>query len=221
MDDTLTAEHFRQWLGNFPKQPADQRALALSAIDAYETGERNEALSRGDLAPLIRAASDPHKIVFEVGCHLLAHLATSRVEGQDAFRAMARSKDATARFHAVAYLEESMPEPLRLEIVELALGDRSARVRTKGIERAMDFSFKALLPRLEQMLATEKTNKVKRTLALFVPLLRDGYCLRQSTDGNGYWLTVRKPRSIPTVFIPQAKYSEDFVRSEIARLLAY
>jgi hypothetical protein len=49
---------------------------------------------------------------------------------------------------------------LRLEIVELARGNRSGNVRTKGVERAVDSSFRMLLPGVEQMLATEKNSQV-------------------------------------------------------------
>src|SRR5262249_6176435 len=129
-----------------------------------------------------------------------------------------RDKNATARFHAVAYLDEELPEALRREVVQLALSDRSAKVRQMGIEGAERFKFMQFLPHLEEMQRTETNEAVRRSLALHVPLLRDGFLLKPSGDGEGYYLTVRGPGSLGGPFIPKEKYSDEFVRQEVARL---
>jgi hypothetical protein len=190
--------------------------LALAAVDAFEVCESKSEAAPGDLVPLFIAARSPHKLVFETGGHLLAQLAIRQRAAQACFLAMARDKSATARFHAVAYLDEGMPEPFQLEIIKLALSDRSAKVRGKGIERAEQFKFKVLLPQLEEMQQTESNDSVKESLALHLPLLRDGYHLEKTPDG--YYLTVRQPKALGGPFIPNEKYSEEFVRQEVARL---
>lgn len=210
------AERYKEWLRNFPKEPAARMAVALAAIDAFETCERQ--VSDASLSRLVLAACSTHKLVFEIGCSLLVRLATGNAEGQQCLLQMARDKHATARFHAVAYLDVELPEALRREVVELALADRSAMVRQKGIEGAERFKFTHLLPQLEDMQRKETNKAVRRSLALHVPLLRDGFLLEPSADGRGFYLTVRGPSSIGGPFIPKENYSEEFVRQEVTRL---
>jgi hypothetical protein len=212
------AEGYREWLRNFPKEPTDRMAAALAAVDAVEAYERDGTAA--SLAPLVLAACSPHKLVFETGCNLLVKLATRHPETRCYLLLMARDKNATARFHSVAYLKSELPEELRLEIVTLALGDRSAKVRQKGIERAEEFGFKQFLPRLEEMQRTETDGAVLRSLAFHLPILRDGFLLKPSGDGKGYYLTVRGPTSLGGPFIPESRYSDDYVRQEVARLQA-
>jgi HEAT repeat protein len=210
------AEYFREWLQKFPKEPAEQMTVAFAAVDAFEACKGKHSVTQLDLEPLVTAASSPHKLVFETGAHLLAQLAIRCTAAQQCVLTMARDKNSTARFHAVAYLIEEMPEEFRLEIIKLALSDRSAKVRAKGIERAEQFKFKQLLSQLEEMQQTDSNDKVQRSLALHVPLLRDGYHLEKTPDG--YYLTVRRPKALGGPFIPNKKYSEEFVRQEVARL---
>jgi hypothetical protein len=214
------ADRYREWLRNFPREPAVRMATAQAAVDAFESCEQKQRVRAADLSPLVVAASSPHKLAFETGCNLLVLLAARHSEAQQCLLEMAKGKNATARFHAVAYLGPDLPEPLRLEIVELALGDRSAKVRQKGIEGAERFKFSRFLAELEEMQRTETNEAVRESLALHVLLLRDGFRLEPSRDGTGYFLTVRGPRSLGGPFIPKEKYSEEFVRDEVARLQA-
>lgn len=209
-------DRYRKWLSNFPKEPADRMAMALATIDAYEACD--QAVAEANLRLLVIAASSPHKLVFETGCNLLVRLAIRHFEAQQCILQMARDKNGTARFHAVAYLEEELPESLRREIVQIALSDRSAKVRQKAVERAEEFKFKELLPQLVEMQRSETNERVKESLAMHVPILRDGFRLDRSEDGTGYYLTVRGPRSFGGPFIPNERYSKEFVRLEVARI---
>ncbi len=209
-------DRYRKWLSSFSNEPADRMLMALAAIDAFEACDQN--VDEANLRLLVIAASSPHKLVFETGCNLLVRLAISHLEAQQCLSQMARDKNGTARFHAVAYLEEELPESLRREIVQIALGDRSTKVRQKGVERAEDFKFKEFLPQLVEMQRSETNERVKESLAFHIPLLRDGFRLERSDDGTGYDLTVRKLNSIGGLFIPNERYSEEFVRSVVARM---
>jgi hypothetical protein len=213
------AERFRKWLRNRPREPAERMAMALAAVDALEACKRG--VSATTLRPLVIAASSPHKLVFETGCNLLVWLAARHTAAQDCFRNMARDKKATARFHAVAFLdEEHFSEPLRREIVQLALDDRSPSVRLKGIERAEQFRFTDFLPRLEEMQRTETNKGVRQTLAMHLPILRDGFFLRPAGDGNYLLIVRRRGGELGGPFISKKHYSEEFVRQQVARLRA-
>jgi len=64
---------------------------------------------------IVKAASSPHKLVFETGCNILVQLRG------DAGGLPASSRSWTVRFHAVAYLEAALPESLRLSVIVLLL----------------------------------------------------------------------------------------------------
>ncbi len=208
----------RGWLRSFPKEPADRMALALAAVTAFEACDRRLEPGEEDLRPLVVAASSPHKLVFETGCNLLVHLAARHPVAQQCLLRMAQDKSATMRFNAVAYLDTSLPEALRLKIVRLALRDRSLKVRQKAIERAEEFRFLCFLSQLEEMQSSETNEAVRASLAFHVPLLRDGYRLERSQGGEGYYLCVRGPGWVGDQFISNEEYSEEFVRQEVARL---
>ena len=126
-----TADDYRTWLRKFPKEPAARMATALAAVDAFENCQRKRRMTAADLRPLVLAASSPHKLVFETGCNLLVQLAALNAEAQACFLEMAKDKNATVRFHAVAYLSRKLPEPLRLEIV--------APIETATAQRMLTF----------------------------------------------------------------------------------
>jgi hypothetical protein len=214
------ADRYRDWLRKLPKAPADRMATALAAVDRFEACERKRRVTVGALTPLVVAASSPHTFVCGTGCNLLVQLAAKHPAAQQCLLQMAKAKNATVRFNAVAHLDRKLPEALRRKIVELALGDRSAKVRRMGIENAERFKFTCFLARLEEMQQSETNESIQQSLALHVPLLRDGFLLKPSPDGEGYFLTVRGPRSLGGPFISNEQYSEEFVRQEVARLQA-
>lgn len=210
------AESYREWLRNCPKVPADRIAIALAAIDAFEASDCE--MTTANLQPIVTAASSSYGLLYDIGFTLLMRLTTHHAEAQQCVLQMARDKHAAVRFHAAAYLHEKLPEELRREVVDLALRDRSGKVRRKGIERADGFRFTELLPRLDEMQRTETDAAVRRSLAFHIPLLRDGFFVEPSPDRERYTLTVRTPRALRGRSIRMEKYSEEFVREEVARM---
>ena len=213
------AARYRAWLDGFPKEPQDRMAIALDAIAAYEAIERNGQANASDLELLVAAFCSPHKLVFETGCNLLVALAQSHLEVQQCLLQMARHKGTTARFHAIVYLNRNLPAPLLNQVVTLALGDRSSKVRGKGVEQAEGLGLTAFLPQLEEMQRTESDEFVLRQLAFHIPLLRDGYLVEPASDGSGFDLTVRGPDgSVGGPFISREEFSDERVRQEVARI---
>jgi hypothetical protein len=219
------AEHYREWFQRLPKMPAGRLAPAHAAVDAFEAIERKRQITAADLAPLVAAARSPYTAVNNTGCNLLVELADRHPAARQCLVQLARDKRAVVRFSAVYAVGMVLgkgfylSEPLRREIVERALGDRSTLVRRTAIEQAETFGFKDLLPRLEAMQRTETNDDVLKALAKHIPLLRDGFLLEPSGQG-GYFLWVRLPGSLSGTGIARADYSEEFVRQQVARLRA-
>lgn len=212
-----TPDHWRQWLRGFPREPEDRLALALGAVDAFETLSSGRSTDDQAVRVLTGAASSPYKLVFETGCYLLVRLAATQLSCQQAIESMASSQSSIARLHAVAYLDASLPNSLRLSVINRALSDRSSRVRAMAVQQAEVFGFRDLLPRLEDMIASESRTDVQESLALHIALLRDGFRLRP--DESGFFLTVRTPDSALVIsFIPQQHFSDSYVKDAVERL---
>ncbi len=194
-------------------------AMALAAIDAFEGNESKMALDALEIEPLVRAASSSHKLVYETGCNLLVVLARTHQEAQQCLLEMAQSKSATARFHAVAFLDHKLPEQLRIMVIEFALRDRSAKVRWMAVQQIERFGMSAFLPRLLEMKETDQEESVQKSLDYHIPLLRDGYRIEPAKDGSGFYLTARYPDgSSGGPFISKQEFSDDYVRQVVARI---
>jgi hypothetical protein len=183
-------KHYREWLSEHPREPKARMALAVAAVDAYERCERKKRIADDELAPLVAAAESPHALVFNTGCDLLVGLAAKSSDAQRGLLELAGSTSATARFHAIAFVDRRLPKELRLEIVRAALSDTSPKIRAKGVERAEELALTALLPRLEELRRDERHASVRSALDLHLPILRDGHCFEPRSDGSGQ-LTVR------------------------------
>ncbi len=184
MDNSLTrsiADDFRFMLsGSFQKKISiNSVAIALAAVDAYEFCESVTDPKEIDIKPIVEAACSRHKVALDTGCRLLVHLAAEKSLAQDCLLKMSMNKNSTARFNACAYINNSLPEKLRLEIVRRALNDRSAIVRHKGVVQAEVFKFMCFMPQLQEMYLNEQSKDIRRFLDVHIRLLRDGYVLEQ------------------------------------------
>lgn len=216
------AEQYREWIRQHRRAPAERVASALAVVDAFEICQRKKPLPVKDLKPLVDGAGSTHKLISEPACNLLFLLARRRKEAQQSLLQMASDKrNPTARFHAVAYLDDEIPESLRLAIVQTALVDRANKVKRDAIDKAERFRFKQLLPKLEQMQKTETDEDVQRSLAFHIPILRDGFLLKPAQDGTGYDLILRGPGGcIGGPFIPKKEYSAKRVRELVVQYQA-
>lgn len=217
-----TVKHFREWLRGFPKEPPERMALALAAVDAYASIVRKARVTAEDLAPLVAAASSRHTLVFETGAKLLndlSCLAGRQQVVEEAIRGMATSRDATARFHAVAYLEGEARREFLLEIVRLALADKSAKVRWKGVDVANRLDLKELIPDLKQLQKTERNTGVLETLASELPLLEQGWVVQPVKDSKDFslWIKHRDGSTSGTV-ISKAQSQGPALKTAIAKL---
>lgn len=213
-----TPAQWREWLRGFSREPEDRLALALAAVDAFEMLLAQPSDEAAAVHAIVQAASSADKLVFETGCHILFHLAATLPSCRDAIERMASAPDSTSRFHAIAYLQQSLPEPLKQTIIQRALADRSGKVRAKAVEKVEEFQLYHYVPQLEALLSSENDTQALASLSLHLPLLRDGFQLSPASDGTGYYLCVRGPRSVGGPFIPKERYSESHVRELVERL---
>jgi hypothetical protein len=219
------AQRWRKWLpqvlAEFPKTPPENMAQAQAALEAFEAARGKTDPTVDELQPIVDAACSPRKLVFEAGTDFLVFLARDSNAAQGCLLSMARHKSATARFNAVASLEPCLPGRLIREIIELGLKDRSSKVRWMAVQQTESLRMSELLPTLESMQQSEADEKVLESLSFHIPLLRDGFFVRENGKGDGYYLTIRGPDgSVGGPFISNEDYSQEFVENEIARFIA-
>jgi hypothetical protein len=183
------AADFRKFLGEQDLSP-ERRALAEAAITAFlDFSDREDPAL---LAPLIAAARAPARALFEIGATLLGLLAQEFEAAREAWLGLTIDRTSTARFTAVAYLTPEMPRGFAQRVVERALADKSTKVRSKGVELASELELRALVPQLERLATDDPDEAVRRSLASWLPILRDGYRL-VGTKEDGYWVHFRVP----------------------------
>lgn len=186
------ANDFRRFLAD-QDLPPERRRTAEAAIDAFLAFDAQN--NPASLELLVAAIRSPHKAVREIGAQLLAALAGPFEAAQARWRVLAADRSVNARFHAMAYLDERMPEQLCLDVLRRGLSDTSERVRQKAVEVSEGLGQRALVAELEALLARETSASVKASLVFHLPILRDGYAV-ESQDAQSHWVSFRLPGAL-------------------------
>jgi hypothetical protein len=189
---------YRAWVGDHVEEPK-KRHLAIDALDAFERLQSAKSVSAQQLVPIVDAAQCQFVRIWEIGTHLLCTLAENHAEAQGAIRAMLVSKHARVRYQSIALLRlTSVPRSFAVDLLRLALRDKSWQVRGKASESAGWLGVKELLPDLQEALRVEKHAICRECLNFDFTMLRDGYLLCQpegvlyvnlNRDGY-YWRSV-------------------------------
>jgi hypothetical protein len=158
------------------------------ALAAYDTAAANPAAKTVSIAPIVRAALDPHVAIHEPGAQLLAHLTANHEAARVAVTKMARQANWQFRFNALLCLGPSTPKDFAAEIVRALLADSSSRVRGKAAEQALHLGLASLTEAVGQATATESSDTAIHALELSRDLMRDGYSMKPAR--GGFFITV-------------------------------
>jgi hypothetical protein len=158
------------------------------ALAAYDAAAADPGASTESIAPIVRAALDPHVAIHEPGSQLLAHLTASHEAARVAVTKMARQTNWQYRFNALLCLGPSTPKDFAAELVRTLLGDSSSRVRGKAAEQALQLGLASLTEAVRQATATESSDTAIHALELSRDLMRDGYATRPAR--GGFFITV-------------------------------
>lgn len=199
----LYDSYLRELRDNHPQDEPVMRA-AIEAFDAIQAGEK---VTQRLLQPIIQAASDSRKMLFEIPVDFLDQLTGKHAEAREAVSKMAEDKRSYTRFNAIMCIGKAAPKSFKLQLLRQGLLDKSSKVRLKSADWVGRQRLRELVPELEQALAVETNEKARSTIEFEVKLLRDGYILEAEKDG-----TVRV-----TAFTPNGFGSRWFERPEFER----
>ena len=174
------------WLNRIirPRCP-ELEPIIVAAAEAYDAAEEGGELPPELLRPVVDAASDSHRPVYEFAVSLLRRLTGRFPEACQAVADMAGHPKSHVRFNAILSLGRGTPAPLALEILRQGLRDRSSRVRIKAADWSGTLRLREMVPDLERASANERDPKTKREIDFALALLRDGYLLRPA-DHDGF-----------------------------------
>ena len=201
-------------LGETHPQDAPVMRAAIDAFDAIQAGDR---VTQRLLEPIVKAASDSRKTLFDIPVGFLDQLTGAHDEARQAVSEMAENKRSFTRFNAITCIGKSAPKSFKLDLLRQGLRDKSSRVRAKAADWAGRHRLKELVPELEQALAAEKNDKARATIEFELRLLRDGYILKTGKDGT-VWVTAHSPNGISGRCVEQSEIDQRGIDAIVAEL---
>jgi hypothetical protein len=154
-----------------------------AALAAYDAAAAETAASGEAIAPIVRAALDPHVEIYEPATQLLGHLTASHEAARVAVDKMAQQSNWQYRFNALMSLSTSTPKDFATVLVRRLLADASSRVRAKAAEQALHLELAALIEAVGEASASESSDTAIHSFELSRDLMRDGYAVKPSGDG--------------------------------------
>jgi hypothetical protein len=164
-------------------QGPDLEPKLKDALAAYDAVAASASAATESVAPIVRAALDPHVAIHEPATQLLAHLTANHEAARIAVEKMAAQPNWQYRFNALMSLGPSSPKDFATQLVRRLLADASPRVREKAADQALQLGLGALGDALHEAAAKETSDTALTALEFSRDLLRDGYTVRPSGDG--------------------------------------
>ena len=158
---------------------------ALTAYDAIATDPDASAES---IAPLVRAALDPHVAIHEHGTELLALLTADHEAARVAVAKMSGQSNWQYRFNALLCLGTSTPKDYATALVRRLLADPISRVRGKAAEQALHLGLASLTETIGTATDSETSDTALHAFEFSRDLMRDGYTVKPAA--GGFWITV-------------------------------
>jgi hypothetical protein len=177
-----------------PRDPQDEAAL-LAVADAYDAVQRSGLLSKQQLRTVVDGASNNRMLVWAGSTDLLMALSAQFAEVAAAILNMSQHRQAHVRFNALCCLGKKTPTDTVHAVIKAGLIDKSSRVRRKAADRAHTLRAVELVPEITAALKAEKHDKTRATIEFELRLLRDGFIVNVSDDGQ-FDVTVSYPGGI-------------------------
>jgi hypothetical protein len=213
---TIPVSRYREWVDS-RNAPIERKQIAYAALDAYERLADQTDVPRGDLEPIVVAAKNPYRFVWDIGTVFLVRLAVIHQATRDAISEIMESKNANERSQIVWALQETLPRDYLIHIIRTALNDRSKEARSEAATKADVFCLNELLPELKARLAIEPDKDVQRTIGFSVEMLTTGHILEYDNEGNPR-LTVKTKRGCASPYITQKDIDDGRLESIISEL---
>jgi hypothetical protein len=169
---TLYATYLRELGENYP----DDAPLIRAALEAYDAIQSGEPITQDLLHPIVVAASDSRKLIFDIAVSFLDEFTGKYEEARVAVAKMAQVSQSYTRFNAIMCIGKSSPLEFKLRLIRQGLRNKSSKVRRKAADwGAFRMQLMELLPDLEETARGETSAKEKAGILWYVDLLRNGW----------------------------------------------
>jgi hypothetical protein len=201
------------------KHPQDEPVMR-AALDAFDAIQAEGKVTQRLLEPIVQAASDSRKMLFEIPVDFLDQLTGSYGEAREAVATMAVDKRSHTRFNAIMCIGKAAPKSFKLELLRQGLRDKSSKVRLKAADWAGRQRLRELVPDLEDALAAEDNDKARATIEFELRLLRDGYILVTERDGT-VRVTAFTPNGCGSRWFEQTEIDQRGIKTIVAELASH
>jgi hypothetical protein len=186
----MQTEYTRKFIEDVIKD-MEQKEILIAACDVFDLLSTKENITEDEIEPIVIAAIHKSMGVWQIGANFLWALAIKHEAARDSIRSLITSKKVNERFQIMASYREDVPSWFSKEIILIGIQDKKGRrVREKAAEAFYALDFKDLIPTIEEAYVIESNEQTKRSIGLFLPLVRDGFKL-EPFDENTLSLTFR------------------------------
>lgn len=175
---------YDSYLRELRETHVEDESLMRRAIEAFDAIQAGEEASECLLGPIVQAASDSRKKIFDVPVDFLDRLSGKHAAAREAIVQMIDHTKSHVRFNGITCIGKAAPKSFKLKLLRKGLRDSSSKVRSKAADWIGRQRLRELVPDLEDALATEKNADARSTIEFELRLLRDGYILKTESDGT-------------------------------------
>jgi hypothetical protein len=174
------------------ERPPDRRGALIAIWEHARSGT--------SLEPAVEAAlelvSDGNANEVELGFYVLMDLALTDPSLRSYVSQLVSHRSAKVRSGLAFHLSRSFPPEFQSMVYGALLRDKAASVRTQTVRRIGMLYFKALLPELHALRATERNARVMEELDYWIPLLELGYCVKPALTAGMLEVTALTGRGV-------------------------
>lgn len=214
----ICADGEREW-AYFSLHEKTNRQIMFNALDAWDAAAEVSTLTLGQLEAIVLAAKHSNLVLRRTGLSFLILLSQVHEPARLALLSLLDSKKAVTRWQCITHIDyyrvKSLPPEFIERIIRKGLNDKLPRTRQAAAGLMMRYQRKDLLSQLEHKLAAEGDAKTVECFQFAIPLVRDGYFLKEDSDGQ-----LRLTRWTPYSVGSQPIARHDATPENIKRIIA-
>ncbi|TJY43900.1 hypothetical protein E5161_00375 [Cohnella pontilimi] len=163
----------------------EQRLILVASCNAFDRLETKLTIEPSELQPIVNAAKNKHKAVWQIGGDFLWRLSINHEEARNVIRTLIHSRYVDERFQIMACIRKDVPVSFSKEIIREGIADtKGKRVREKAAQAFFDLNIKELVPDFEIALDKEQNEETKESIRMHLHLIRDGYYLKKYRENH-------------------------------------
>jgi hypothetical protein len=183
----ICADADREWV-YFNLFEETQREIIFKALDAWDAAAVDSTNTLKQLDPILQAAKHPNLSTRRIGLSLLILLAQIHEAAQQGLLSLLDCKRAVTRWQCITHIDyyrvKDLPSEFIEQIIRKGIDDRLPRTRQAAGDLLMRYQRKDLISLLENRLSVEKDAETVKSFQFVIPLVRDGYFLEESPEGE-------------------------------------